>query len=193
LDLARLILLYHLGGAVIDLSVTTPLQRFSSLWSQIETNDPSHDSGTQQQHPLIAAIGYDFETLSVSQEWGYPRQRGLSSHCLLSVPHHPVVRTAMDQVLYNLMHRSQIEKEIQTYGYPPHLLQDEEMMQAIRRMWITGSKPLSEIIIPAAANHVVVVERDTTSSRGKGKTVQLEQEPEHEKHKDAVNDDDMKE
>jgi hypothetical protein len=60
-------------------------------------------------------------------------------------------------------------------------------------VWITGSKPLSEIIIPAAANHVVVVERDTTSSRGKGKTVQLEQEPEHEKHKDAVNDDDMKE
>eukprot|EP00978_Attheya_sp_CCMP212_P011294 scaffold27794_cov52-Attheya_sp.AAC.2 len=189
LDLARLILLYHLGGAVIDLSVTSPLQRFSSLLSQIDI-DPS--SGTQ--HHLIASIGYEFEQLSVSQEWGYPQQRGLSSHVLLSVPHHPVVRKAMDQVLHNLVHRSQIEKEIQTYGYPPHLLQDEDMMQAIRRMWITGSKPLSEIIIPAAAtgHDDVAMDERATNSRETGKTVvQLEQEPQqHEDTKDAVMNDD---
>lgn len=144
-DFARYVILYVLGGIAVDIAVTRPLERLDDLFQNLNP--------TKRKSQFIVGVDYDFESLHDSKIWAYPRQRGFATHVFAVTPKHPVLKQVVDLVAQNLLNReSEVDPAILDHRYPASVLQDPDKARLLRRMWTTGSGPLSDVILKALAD-----------------------------------------
>ena len=134
IDLARYILLHHFGGISINAEVARPLER-------LDRHEAFHS-----HHAFAVGVDNDFLNDEQAKDWLYSRQKGFSTHCIMAAANHPLLSQIIERVTRNLNQRSDVYNQIAEAGYPLTDLSDVINMNHLKREWVTGSGPLSDVI-----------------------------------------------